>query len=316
MRSTGQSICCRGSRTTTTPRPARLLAGQTELRRDRVRRAEQWLIAAIRLDPRLVQAHRELIFIYSTQLRRIELDAEFLALSQLTDLTFDNAFHWCLLRTMSWEPSKMIGPLARFLDADPDDLWSRLAIAGNYRRMGRSEDAERTLADLTRSEPAVIDLLARIALDRQDTEQAERLLATAPSDDPLLARLRGRILLAKGDAKSALDLFRIAFVADPLNRETLFGLTAALKLSGDPKAAEPYHQATANLDRLNSLVQRRRPRGETRYRPHATAWSGMRGPPAHGRGPRLVQTGDQLEPARFRVAASVVPADRSQGGPA
>jgi hypothetical protein len=33
-------------------------------------------------------------------------------------------------------------------------------------------------------------------------------------------------------------------------------LTAALELSDHPKAAEPYRQAAANLDRLNSLVQR------------------------------------------------------------
>jgi tetratricopeptide (TPR) repeat protein len=57
-------------------------------------------------------------------------------------------------------------------------------------------------------------------------------------------------------SSSAIDDFRIAFAADPLNRETLFGLSAALELSGDPKAAEPYRQAAANLDRLNSLVQR------------------------------------------------------------
>ena len=119
---------------------ARLLAGQTELRRSRVRYAEEWLIAATRLDPRLVQAHRELIYIYGTQLRRAELNAEFIALSQLSNLTFDNAFHWCLLRSNSWEPGKMIGPLERYIDADPDDRWSRLALAENYRRMGRSDE--------------------------------------------------------------------------------------------------------------------------------------------------------------------------------
>ena len=58
-----------------------------------------------------MQAHRELIYIYSTLLRRAELNAEFIALSQLSNLTFDNAFHWCLLRSYSWEPAKMIGPL-------------------------------------------------------------------------------------------------------------------------------------------------------------------------------------------------------------
>ena len=122
---------------------ARLLAGQTELRRSRVRYAEKWLIAATKLDPRLVQAHRELIYIYGTQLRRTELNGEFIALSQLSNLTFDNAFHWCMLRSTVWEPAKMLLGLERYIEADPDDRWSRLALADNYRRMGRSDDALR-----------------------------------------------------------------------------------------------------------------------------------------------------------------------------
>jgi tetratricopeptide (TPR) repeat protein len=240
---------------------ARLLAGQTELRRSRVRFAEEWLIAAIRLDPRLVQAHRELIYIYATQLRRAELNAEFTALSELTDLSFDNAFHWGLLRSNSWEPGKEIEGLSRYIEADPRDRWSRLALAENYRRMGRTDDAEQTLAGLPSGEPAVIDLLARIALDRQPTEKAEQLLANGLNDDPLLARLRGRLALVQGDATSAVAYFRIAFTADPLNRETLFGLAAALELSRDPKAALPYRQMAAKLDRFNSLIQRAAARG-------------------------------------------------------
>ena len=240
---------------------ARLLAGQTELRRSRVRYAEEWLIAATRLDPRLVQAHRELIYIYATQLRRAELNAEFTALSELTDLSFANAFHWGLLRSNSWEPGKEIEGISRYIEADPRDHWSRLALAENYRRMGRTHDAEQTLAGLPSGEPAVIDLLARIALDRQATEEAERLLANGPQGDPLLARLRGRLAIAQGDAKSAVAYFRIAFAADPLNRETLFGLAAALELSGDRNAALTYRQTAANLDRFNSMIQRAASRG-------------------------------------------------------
>ncbi len=96
----------------------------------------------------------------------------------------------------------------------------------------------------------------RRELDRQDVDKAVRLVATGPVDDPLLARLRGRLALARRDAKSAVRHFRIALADDPLARETLFGLTAALQLAGDPKAAEPYGQVAASLDRLNSLVQR------------------------------------------------------------
>src|SRR5205823_8892957 len=59
---------------------ARLMAGQLELRRDRFRFAEEAFHAALRLDPGLIQAHRELIYIYGLQLRRPELNAEFHAL--------------------------------------------------------------------------------------------------------------------------------------------------------------------------------------------------------------------------------------------
>ena len=137
---------------------ARLLAGQTELRLNRVRHAEEWLIAATRLDPMLVQAHRELIYIYGTQLRRAELNTEFIVLSKAIQnlKAFDNALaHWCLLRSNSWEPGKMIGPLGRYIDADPDDRWSRLALAENYRRMGqvRTKAGERCWPVFRRANP-------------------------------------------------------------------------------------------------------------------------------------------------------------------
>ncbi len=131
---------------------AHLLAGQVELRRHRARFAEQYLRQAIQLDPKLVQAHRELIYILGYQLRRVDLNAEFLALSQLTDLPFENVFHWCLMRTALWEPSTALQELLLFVEADPDDRWSRLAIAENYRRMGVLDDAESVIAPLPDSD--------------------------------------------------------------------------------------------------------------------------------------------------------------------
>ena len=146
---------------------ARMLAGQTELRRNRVRLAEQLFHAAIKLDPRLVQAHRELIYIYGMQLRRAELSAEFMALSKLSELTFDNVFHWGLLRNNSWEPGETVTTLARYVAADPGDRWSRLALAENYRRMDRFDDAESIIAPLPADDPRVIELRARMALDHE-----------------------------------------------------------------------------------------------------------------------------------------------------
>ena len=56
---------------------ARLLAGRSNYGGNRVRFAEQYLLEAVRLNPKQVAAHRELIYIYGYQLRRRELDAEF-----------------------------------------------------------------------------------------------------------------------------------------------------------------------------------------------------------------------------------------------
>jgi tetratricopeptide (TPR) repeat protein len=235
---------------------ARLLAGQIELRRDRVRRAEEWFQKAIRLDSGLVQAHRELIYIYGMQLRRAELSAQFLALSQLVPLTSDNVFHWCLLRNNSWEPGEAVATLDRYISADPADRWSRIALAENYRRMGQTDSAESVLEPLAPDDSEALIIRAQIAIDRQEQDRAERLLASGKKDDASLARLRGRMALSNRDARSAIHHFRVAFGADPDDRETVFGLACALELAHESKAAEPFRELAGHLERLNTLVHR------------------------------------------------------------
>jgi len=184
------------------------------------------------------------------------LNGEFTALSKLTELTFDNVFHWCLLRNNSWEPGEAVQSLASYVAADPDDRSSRLALAANYMKMDRLDDAESTIAALALDDSEAIELRATIALGRQDLEEADRLLALGRGDDPLVARLRGRLALSRGDVKSALANFRLSYSGDPENRETVFGLVAALELSGDKKAALALRESAGNLDRLNTLIQR------------------------------------------------------------
>jgi tetratricopeptide (TPR) repeat protein len=235
---------------------ARLLAGQLELRRDRVRVAEEWFLAALRLTPRLIQARRELIYIYAMQLRRPELSEQFLALSQSTRLTADNVFHWGLLRNASWEPAEVIAILGRYIAADPTDRWSRLALAENERRMGHRGLAEAALSTLAVDDPEVLAIRVQLAVDGQDLEEAERLLAMDKSNSPALARLRGRLALSNRDAKAAVAYWRIAYAADPDNRETTFGLLRALELAGDTEAAEPLRETARKLEWLNTLLHR------------------------------------------------------------
>ena len=65
---------------------AALLAGRIERRLNRLRRAETSFRTALAPDPGLIEAHKELIYIYGIQLRKREIDAEFKALARLTQL--------------------------------------------------------------------------------------------------------------------------------------------------------------------------------------------------------------------------------------
>jgi predicted Zn-dependent protease len=237
---------------------ARLRTGQVELRRDRWRSAEAALLAATRLDPRLVQGHRELIFLYGMQSRRAELAVSFRALSELTPLSFDDVFRWCLARTTRWEPREIVEAMTRCVRADPADRWSRLALADALRRVGRVDDAEAVLAPLAVSEndSEARLLRAELAVDRGDDRAAAHLLSGGPADHPGLARLRGRTALVRHDGLAALHHFRLAAAADPDDRDTLFGLAAALVLAGDEAAAAPFLAAARARDHLASLIQR------------------------------------------------------------
>ena len=235
---------------------AHLMAGQVELRRHRARFAEQYFRKALQLNPKLVQAHRELIYILGHQLRRTELNTEFLALSQLTELTFDNVFHWCLMRTALWEPSTALKELLLFVETDPEDRWSRLAIADNYRRMGLIDDAATAIAPLPDSDLDALAIRVMLAIDRHQDDKAEQLLASGPAGDPTLAKLRGRLALARRDAPSALRCFQVAYAHAPDDRDALLGLVNALTMIGDDKSAAPLRETAKNFELLNSLVQR------------------------------------------------------------
>src|SRR5262249_24781043 len=147
---------------------ARLLAGEIELRRDRLRRAAAALLAAVALDPTLIQAHRRLVYIDGMLLRRRELNEHFQALARLVPLTFNEVFSWCLTRNTVWEPHERARVLRRFVAADPDDPWSRAALAETLRQVGRRDEAANVLAVLPESDPDARVVRARIALDRGD----------------------------------------------------------------------------------------------------------------------------------------------------
>src|SRR4051794_2033890 len=72
-----------------------LRIGQIEHSRHRARAAEAAYRHAVMLDPNLVQAHRELAYLYALQRRSAECDAEFHSLARLMSLDHVLTFAWC-----------------------------------------------------------------------------------------------------------------------------------------------------------------------------------------------------------------------------
>jgi tetratricopeptide (TPR) repeat protein len=236
---------------------ARVMAGEIEARRHRLRSAEAYLQEALRLDPGRDQALRELIYVYGTQRRLHDLDAQFRALAGRMPLAFDQLFLWCMARGgTDWRPQGGLEELRKAVKADPEDRWSRLALAEDERRDGHFDRALATLAPLPDSDPDARAVRVRIAMDQADEPGVRALLAGGPADHPGLCRLRGRLALARKDGAEAVRHFRVALAADPDDPDVLLGLANALRLVGDQAGGDRHQKAARLRGELATLLQR------------------------------------------------------------
>jgi len=236
------------------------MAGRIERHRGRLRFAEAAYRRAIQLDRRMVEAHKELVYLFGIQLRRREVDAEFRALSRLTALSHHDLFTWCYTHFSSWAPD-VTADLESFIKADPLDRHSRLALATLLLRTpGMEERVLRTLEPLPRSDVEATALRIELELDHGRVEQANALLQSAPEHEQRLARLRGRMALSRGEITKAISNFRNALSEEPYERVALHDLGKALLLAGDKQTAERYLGQATRLDSVYNLISRvRRP---------------------------------------------------------
>jgi tetratricopeptide (TPR) repeat protein len=191
------------------------------------------LLHDVRLEPRLAQARRELVYIYGIQLRRAEPDAQFQALSELGPPDIQDVYLGSPTRGCTWDPAEALPRLGQFVQADPDDRWR-----------------------LPMSDPEARTLRVRLALDRGDLAAAEALLSEGPADHTGLALLRGRMAFLRHDGPAAVGHLRAAYAKAPDDRDVQFYLGQALRLAGDHEAAEPLLQLARKQDALAALVAR------------------------------------------------------------
>jgi thioredoxin-like negative regulator of GroEL len=233
---------------------ARLSEGQLEARRGRLRAAEAAFRATLKLSPQCAQARRELVYIYSIQRRLPELDEQLNALSEQGQLDLQHLLHWGMVRHTEWDAEQDMVGLKRYLAADPDDRYSRLALAEAQRQPGQTTAALETLAPLPDSDPDARAARVALALATGDRSAAAALLAGGPADVPTLKRLRGELAMARGDSRAAVGAFRDALAAEPTDPAVMYRLALALTAAGDRAAAEPLLAAVGHHNELGKLL--------------------------------------------------------------
>ena len=221
-----------------------------------IRKAEASFRRALVLKPQLIDAHKELIYILGIQSRRREVDAEFLQLAKLTQLTHHDLFTWALTHFTRWNPD-IVADLDGFIKADPEDRYSRLAVVELLLERPEVESyITRILEPLPNSDPDALALRINLASNLGRIEEVERLLASAPMNHPRLSRIRGEIALRRHDLDTAIKQFQQALSAEPYDRVSPMQLAQALQLKGDKAAADAYLERVKRLNRLYNLVIR------------------------------------------------------------
>jgi tetratricopeptide (TPR) repeat protein len=240
---------------------AHLLAGRLHRQLHCIRKAEGSLHRALALEPTLIEAHKELVYILGIQSRRREVDAEFHALAKLTRLTHHDLFTWALTHFTHWNPD-IVQDLDGFIAADPDDRYSRLAVVELLLERPEVEDyIVRILEPLPNTDPDALALRINLAFNLGRFDEAETLLAGAPGNHPRISRLRGEMALRHHDLDAAIKHFREALSAEPYDRVSPMQLAQALKLKGDQAGAEAYLNRVSRLNRLYNLIIRIRSPG-------------------------------------------------------
>src|SRR5262249_33656161 len=86
-----------------------------------------------------------------------------------------------------------------FIDADPDDRYSRLALATLLlAQPGQEARVAEVLGPLPQDDPDVLALRIEQALSLGRVDQASAMIDRAPPDDARFARFRGRVALRRG----------------------------------------------------------------------------------------------------------------------
>ena len=143
--------------------------------------------------------------------------------------------------------------LEAFIQADPDDRYSRVSLATAYlNSMGMQGKVEETLEPLPHADPLATALRVESKLKQGRVDEAEELL-NASGDHPRLVRLRGRLASMRHDYQAAIRHYQAALTAEPYDRVSFTELGQMLSLAEDKSMADKYLNQAKHLNDLYNL---------------------------------------------------------------
>ena len=230
---------------------ARLLLGRIELERDHARQAERLLLESLEIDADQIAPRRQLLDLYVLEERRAAVDRMLTTLEPLTALTYDEMALWSIGRRLDDSAPDAVLKLEAILQADPEDINARVALANRLRSLGKLAAAEHALAPMPYEDPRAAVARAAIEFDRGRLDAAEQALRHAARDDPEAMRLHGRLGLSRRHAVEASAGFERALKVHPDDVEALVGLSQAQRMA---HAADAALETTARLSKIESLL--------------------------------------------------------------
>lgn len=241
--------------------PARFVEGSILLGMNMAAKAESKLLRSIELNPAYVHPHETLLRLYLLQRRKTEILRELEALSRFRALQLPEL----ALQLTAGEPmidaKDAIPQLESYVTADPDDMFSQLALATYYREAVRPGEAIAVLRQLISAHPEFSrarGVLVEILVDQQDLPGAAKSVESVELSDnsPVeLWRSAGIYLLAQEEWERAAQSFAVVIPTNSLDRATFRRLGLALQRMGDHQSAVMALKRTSQIAQLRDQCE-------------------------------------------------------------
>jgi tetratricopeptide (TPR) repeat protein len=241
---------------------ARFLEGTVWLENNQTRRAEQALLKAVELHPAYRQPHERLLQLYVVQLRAAELREQLQIIRGFRPWTLDELVIYQGARGKINRASASIPQLEKYLEADPHDLLSALALARYYLIDDQAARATELLSRMRAEHPEetrVLGLLAESWLVQSEFSKAREVLGEslpAEAAHEWFWRSRGLYAFAVEDWPRAVICLERAAAADPEDVGVAYQLGLALERAGHPAAAKRQLARTRLVEKLFLEVSR------------------------------------------------------------